>query len=911
MHDLKKQVKDAALLKMRYEHLNKGDNPLNEHFLMYPATINGRTHNPESNLKYHVTLRSLGEIPPHIPTLDSRMKDVKGTPPKEFGLVPHKFIRPDGTPVHVLRLTPKTPEMHQAHEAMTQHYGPDKFAEYVPHITVEKELWDQVHKNYPNHQLNIQIHPLELWHGGDVLWQKHPPEFKIAKAEGDSDQTPPTNHPVLNKEPHFIFSANNPLYPDKADRTLTPEKVREELHNSGERFEEVNGHYGSPEKSIIVFHPKNIEKLHTLASRLGQESGIYSNGNVHEMRYYHGDDKGKIIPGRGTQFFNEKPSDFYTELNVNNKPVFFRHNLDFTQAQTSPRQHPHSYDWQDNEVGAQPDPNSLPNQVKKMDTTSDQDMSTLDVLRYQDEARENIAGKKKLHKAHPHIQAHGPAQNEQAGGNASGQFHDIMGQYGTVNPGTKTNLKFYKDIQHHEPSVDQHLMGQGYQTYFAGGKHGIPDLKNKNYNTKHLMVYDPSPASGGDFGDEAYTRTWRKIHEKAHADTYPQINKIYGEGRRLGKLGVRSPREMKRAIHWEWLAAHHQRDLMGQMGYKIPDTDFHKELNTVMGDAVHRAITGKFTDPNDMGFHPHGHKVSLENAMQMVDQHAKALGLRHDDDTFLKQKQEGLRMSEYSVNPKLAKIETARKIKDLTTGDTLPENCAIIDSEGLEKGMLKTGLNFVTALSMLGVPTNLAHRSVQDAVPIQQKKVEFPDLDAIKFIESTNGKNTAHRRITSGLNAGTSAIGSYGLMPIMVSEIVQKNPAIAAEHPDLQDLDPVKDEAKMRKIVTERPGLENKLAHAHWSRLMNKFNGEPNKAAYAWMYGITGTMNATPHQIKSDPYVQKFNKAKKLKSFADKTEKASFSTLGNEDTLQPPHKAIKMSNHDVLYNSSNPWKPQK
>lgn len=281
--------------------------------------------------------------------------------------------------------------------------------------------------------------------------------------------------------------------------------------------------------------------------------------------------------------------------------IFHKHPVHSEQSIN--HRHPHGYDWHDSHT----------NQHKEEPAKS---------LRHL-----------KKGQSHVHNQAHGPAVNEQAGGNKSGQFENIMSNWGTITPGKTTNLKFYHGIDDHEHNIDQQLGHHGYQVYTAGGKHGKPDLKNKNYNTKHLMIYDPSEGSGGDFGDEAFTRAWRKSHELAHALTLGDINKEYGEGRRLGKLGVRTPREMKRAAHWEWLAAHKQRDLMNDAGFKINDDDFHKELNTVMSDATHRAITGKFTDPSEMGFEPHNHKVDLNTSLNLIDQHASAMGLEHDDDT--------------------------------------------------------------------------------------------------------------------------------------------------------------------------------------------------------------------------------------------------------------------------------------
>ena len=247
---------------------------------------------------------------------------------------------------------------------------------------------------------------------------------------------------------------------------------------------------------------------------------------------------------------------------------------------------------------------------------------------------------------HPHTEAHGPKPvNPQAGGVTKTSFHNVMRHWGSVTPGKETDLKFYPHdaVTHpdHEERIDHHIKSTGHKVYYAGGKHGKPDLKNKNYNTKHLMIYDPSAGSGGDFGHESYTRTWRKAHEKAHADTYSHVNQKYGEGRRMGKLGThRSPREMKRAVEWEWHTAHRQREIHAEAGLHISDKQFHKEVNTVMGDAVHRSLTGKFTEPHQQGFEPHDHKVPLHHALKMIDDHAKKIGLRHADDTLKKQSNE-------------------------------------------------------------------------------------------------------------------------------------------------------------------------------------------------------------------------------------------------------------------------------
>ncbi len=260
--------------------------------------------------------------------------------------------------------------------------------------------------------------------------------------------------------------------------------------------------------------------------------------------------------------------------------------------------------------------------------------------------------------AHPHTAAHGvspvadkPATspkpdfsggtavhtNDQAGiAGTSKAYGRFAAPYGTVDKTSPSVLKYYPMEGQHQ-AAEALVTHHGYQYYLAGGKYGKPDLANRHYGNKNLMIYDPSADSGGDFGDESYTKSWRLTHELAHALTYPELNQKYGEGRRIGRLGAhRTLREAKRAVEWEWLASHKQRELSRSIGVHIPDEAFHQELNTVMHDAVHRAVTGKFTDPQAEGFRPHAHKVPLETALGMLDESANQLGLKHEHDLLQK-----------------------------------------------------------------------------------------------------------------------------------------------------------------------------------------------------------------------------------------------------------------------------------
>lgn len=227
-------------------------------------------------------------------------------------------------------------------------------------------------------------------------------------------------------------------------------------------------------------------------------------------------------------------------------------------------------------------------------------------------------------------------KNDQAAGVGAKDYARFAAPFGSVTPGKPSDLMHY-DYKNKLADVSKLVAAHGFKTHYAGGKYGKPDLANKNYNTGHLMIYDPTPQSGGDFNDKDYTDSWRQMHELSHALTYPQINNVYGEGRRIGKLGThRTMNEAMRAVHWEWLAAHKQRELSKNIGVHVSDETFHKELNTIMHDAVHRAVTGQFTEPAQEGFQPASHKVPLETSLDMVRDAGKKMGLNGLHETIAK-----------------------------------------------------------------------------------------------------------------------------------------------------------------------------------------------------------------------------------------------------------------------------------
>ncbi len=158
-------------------------------------------------------------------------------------------------------------------------------------------------------------------------------ENHLAKAES-SKKEEKNDHAILDKEPHYIFSVENPVYPEKQTKQMGHNEMIQKLDKLGYKAQGIHGQYGGEEEnSILVHNPskEQVGQLHKLAAAHGQESGVYSDGVNHELHYYHGDNAGFYHKGKGTVMFDQKPDDHFSHLGQADKggDKFFRHNLDF------------------------------------------------------------------------------------------------------------------------------------------------------------------------------------------------------------------------------------------------------------------------------------------------------------------------------------------------------------------------------------------------------------------------------------------------------------------------------------------------------------------------------------------------------------------------------------------------------
>lgn len=150
----------------------------------------------------------------------------------------------------------------------------------------------------------------------------------LRKTEEDNTFKPEGRRSSFRKEPHFIFSAENPYHEMTLD--MGHDDVMSLLKRKGYDAQEMKGKYGNEERSIIVHNPPkySIRHLQKLATALGQDSSIVSDGTNHEMHYHHGDKKGKYNKGTGTLIHNTAPEDFYSTLSDG---THFTHNFNFDE----------------------------------------------------------------------------------------------------------------------------------------------------------------------------------------------------------------------------------------------------------------------------------------------------------------------------------------------------------------------------------------------------------------------------------------------------------------------------------------------------------------------------------------------------------------------------------------------------
>lgn len=194
-----------------------------------------------------------------------------------------------------------------------------------------------------------------------------------------------------------------------------------------------------------------------------------------------------------------------------------------------------------------------------------------------------------------------------------------------------------------------------------------------------------------------------------------------------------------------------------------------------------------------------------------------------------------------------------------TRGKHLPKH--VKKSEELEKGALK---NLLTAGAMgaalsSAVPSEAkapVHQSLAPQVSTQGHNGYNRDkvLNAISQVESSGGKNTAHKPTSMG-----TAYGKFAIMPDTIHDTIRLNPDLKRQHQKALNLQG----DDLHRYMQDNPKLEQEIATRHLQRLEHHFGHNPEALGYAWNHGILGTNRALnqKQKIGEHPYVQKFKHA--------------------------------------------------
>lgn len=160
-------------------------------------------------------------------------------------------------------------------------------------------------------------------------------------------------------------------------------------------------------------------------------------------------------------------------------------------------------------------------------------------------------------------------------------------------------------------------------------------------------------------------------------------------------------------------------------------------------------------------------------------------------------------------------------------------------------------------------------------------------LDLIRQIESSGGQNFAHKPITSGIHEGTSAIGSYGLMPNTIKELINRRIQQHAMNKQFQQLQSMNPDQLKTYLESQPNTIERNIASDLAQKVLSRSGDDIEKAAYMWNMGHNlSPESITPEKLEQSPYVQKFRNLRGLLPQVESPEIEAAKQRALERSLQ-------------------------
>jgi len=236
------------------------------------------------------------------------------------------------------------------------------------------------------------------------------------------------------------------------------------------------------------------------------------------------------------------------------------------------------------------------------------------------------------------------------------------------------------------------------------------------------------------------------------------------------------------------------------------------------------------------------------------------------------------------------------------------------DSLDLEKALWPS---LLTAAALATSPVQeRAAEPVEAGHPAKITKIKYvdppkwtpegmhPELKPIAHLESNFGLNVEHEKHSGG--PYHTALGALGLKPITAHETYKHSPTLQKLYPGLDT-----PEKFVEKLHSD-PRFYNINASAHW-RYLKRILGDALKAAYGWRHGLGAAQQADDYQLKTDPYVQKFQQlhdAQVVRSIRKSEDDQLMTLLDNDDVMERrlalKHRDIKPTHLRQALNDEDP-----
>jgi hypothetical protein len=137
-------------------------------------------------------------------------------------------------------------------------------------------------------------------------------------------------------------------------------------------------------------------------------------------------------------------------------------------------------------------------------------------------------------------------------------------------------------------------------------------------------------------------------------------------------------------------------------------------------------------------------------------------------------------------------------------------------------------------------------------------------LEKISFLESSGGKNVAHKRMLAGPHAGEAAMGQYGIMPNTAEEFITRRKRRGQFGPDENIMSQMSPE-QLTEFLAQQKRIEQNLAQDIGEHLLRRTGGDEEKAAYMWQMGHNlDPKKITPETLERSERVQRFRRTKEM-----------------------------------------------